>query len=455
MALKTIMLRHSLDKKNAELAALREKDSEFETRENELAAAIEEAQTQEEEQTVAESVEQFEGEKKEHEEAKEQLMREIEALDEELKELERKAPKDGGERKDEKAMATRVKFFGMDAQERDIFFAREDVKDFLGRVRELKGQKRSIKGGELTIPTVVLDLLRENIKEFSKLYKHVRVRKVDGKARQVVMGVVPEAVWTEACANLNELNISFGSVEVDAYKVGGFVPVCNALLEDSDVNLAYELITELGKSIGKSVDKAVLYGTGTKMPMGIMTRLAQATNPNDSRVNVPWKNLSASNIVAITGKSDTALFKALIEATGAAKGDYSNGEKFWAMNAKTRTKLLANAISFNAAGALVAGVDGQMPVVGGAIEVINDVPDDVIVGGYGDLYLLAERAGADIGSSEHARYVEDQTVFKATARYDGMPAIAEGFVAIGINGNTPAASDVTFAADEANTVSEG
>ena len=40
---------------------------------------------------------------------------------------------------------------------------------------------------------------------------------------------------------------------------------------------------------------------------------------------------------------------------------------------------------------------------------------------------------------------------KGTARYDGVPMIAEAFVAIGINGQTPN-STMTFAEDEANAV---
>ena len=74
----------------------------------------------------------------------------------------------------------------------------------------------------------------------------------------------------------------------------------------------------------------------------------------------------------------------------------------------------------------------------------------MIVGGFGDLYLLAEREGASVAQSEHVRFIEDQTVFKGTARYDGVPVIAEGFVAIGISGAKPAANAVTFAADKAN-----
>jgi HK97 family phage major capsid protein len=91
-----------------------------------------------------------------------------------------------------------------------------------------------------------------------------------------------------------------------------------------------------------------------------------------------------------------------------------------------------------------------MPVIGGDIVDLDFVPDDNIVAGYGDDYLLVERAGAQLASSEHFLFTSDKTVFKGTARYDGLPVIAEGFVVIGVNNVTPATT-VTFAADTANT----
>ena len=100
-------------------------------------------------------------------------------------------------------------------------------------------------------------------------------------------------------------------------------------------------------------------------------------------------------------------------------------------------------------GRIVAGVSDVMPVVGGIIEVLNFIPDNVIIAGYFDLYTLSERAGNKFAQSEHVRFLQDQTVFKGTARYDGAPAIAEAFVAIGIKGATPNAT-MTFATDTAN-----
>ena len=464
MALRTLLLRSKLEKAKQELEKLRAKDADFVTREAELEQAIGEVtdETSDEDRAELETqVENFQEEKEQHEEEKGKLETEIEKIEGDIAAEEKRSAtavktpekREGGK---VEVMVNRTKFFGMSVQERDAFFAREDVKDFLQRTRELGTQKRDVKGTELLIPSVVLELIKENITRYSKLYKYVNVRQVPGKARQNIMGTIPEAVWTEMCAALNELSLSFASVEVDGYKVGGFIAICNAILEDSDINLATEIISALGQAIGLALDKAIVYGTGTKMPLGIMPRLAQAAKPENYPADArEWKDLHTSNIIAISEKTDAALFKALVTAAGSAKGVYSRGSKFWTMNEATHTKLVANALTINAAGAITSGVNGTMPIIGGPIEELSFIPDDVIIGGYGDLYVLAERAGTSIAQSEHVRFVEDQTVFKGTARYDGTPVIPEGFVAIGINGNTPSATAVSFAEDKASTANAG
>lgn len=460
--LKALLLRNKIDSKKAELAELRTNAAELEKREKELESDINEAKTEEEKAAVEKAVNQFEQDKAENEKSISELETEIADMEKELDAVEQKqqTPQTEGNSGDETRkgnvkMKTRLKFFGMNAQERDAFFANDSVKSWLERVREMGKNQRSITGAELLIPDVALDLIKETVLKYSKLYKHVNVKSVPGKARQNVMGAIPEAIWTEMCSTLNELNLTFNNVEVDGYKVGGFIAICNAVLEDSDIALATEIISALGQAIGYALDKAILYGTGTKMPLGIVTRLTQATKPSGySTTARAWANLTTSNVLAISGKTDAALFKELVIASGNAKADYSHGEMFWAMNEKTFTKLVANALTINAAGTIVTGQNGTMPVIGGAIEKLSFIPDDVIIGGYGDLYLLAERAGTAISQSEHARFIEDQTVFKGTARYDGLPVIAEGFVAIGIGGTKPTANAVTFAEDTANSDGE-
>lgn len=465
MALRALMLKKNLDNKRKALDELLQKDTEFEARSAELEISIGEVETDEERSTVEEAISAYEEEKKAHDQAKADLDAEIRGLEAELEELEKEQeepdpvpepePAPTNERKESKHMETR-KFFGMTNQERDAFFAREDVKAYLSEIRSCMKEKRALSNVGLTIPEVMLGLLRENIIDYSKLYKHVTVRAISGTGRELIMGTIPEAVWTDCCANLNELDLGFNDTEVDCWKVGGFFAICNANLEDSDLDLAREVLTAIGQAIGLALDKAIIYGTGTRMPLGFVTRLVQTQAPADYPATArPWVDLHTSNVKSIAASvTGVALFKQILLDSGAIKGKYARGTKVWIMNDTTYTALKAEALTINAAGAIVSGIEGSMPVVGGVVEVLDFIPDNVILGGYLELYLLAERAGTKFATSEHYRFLADQTVFKGTARYDGQPVIAEGFAAIGINGVTPNAT-MSFAPDTANTENSG
>lgn len=463
--LKALMLRKKLDDVKKQLEAIRAKSEEFATREAELEADIAAASTDEEKAAVEEAIDKFETEKSENEEQAKALEKECEDLERELQETEQKtntpppASTDGESRGKEfsgmnlefTTKRARELFGKMSIEQRTAMFEREDVKSFNEQVRNAIKEKRALSDVGILVPKVYLGLIRENIERYSKLYRHVFVRPLGGEGRLSIMGGIPEAVWTEMCAKLNELDLGFNEVEVDGYKVGGFIPVCNAILEDSEIDLAAEIITVLGQAIGKALDKAILYGKGVKMPLGIVTRLCQTSAPeNQSPKARPWVDLSTTNVKELNAALEgITLYRQFMLDASAAKGKYSRGEKVWVMNETTYTQLKATMMNVNAAGAVVSSINGTLPVIGGIVEVLDFIPDNIVIGGYFDLYLLAERAGTRIGQSEHVRFLDDQTVFKGTARYDGLPVIAEGFVVLGLNGTTPTA-DMLFAPDEAN-----
>ena len=474
MALKAIMLRSKIDKKRSELNALLEKDADFEAREAELEQAIEEAQTEEEQQTVSEQVEAFETEKTEHEESKARLNEEIAGLEDELAATEAEPPIDRTAssvkkpiRKERKGveMITRdirklpmnVRAFdSLPMETRENIVEREDVKAFLSKVRSMKGSTRAINGGDLEIPVVFLELISENMYRYSKLLNRVRVRSVPGQARQTIAGTVPEAIWTEMCGAINELSFVFNQVTLDGYKVAGYVPVCNSLLEDtvSNLDLASWIVEMISESIGLAEDKAILYGKGASshMPLGIVTRLAQDEQPSGYPANAPaWVDLHESNIQSINGDSMTGaqFWSALTLAAGNTFTRYSRGNQFWAMNSRTYAKLKSKLITFTASGDIVANLYGNLPIITGDVDVLEFIPDGDIIGGYGDLYVWADRADIRIDQSEHVQFIQDNTVFRGKARADGMPIIPGAFVAININ-NTSVTTAMDFAADTAN-----
>lgn len=467
MAIKALMLKKKIDMRKKSLDELLAKDEEFATRESELAKALEEATNDEEVDAVEEATAKFEEEKKAHEDEKLKFGAEIDALETELKAEEEaqevkpvEAPAEEqpqAERKVNIKMDKRNVFANMDVQTRNAVFEQDDVKAWIGEFRSAIQEKRALTNIGLTIPEVFLGYLRQNIENYSKLYKHVTVRSVNGTGKEIVEGAIPEAVWTECCANINELDLTWNDVETGCFKVAGFFKVCNATLEDSNIDLAAELLTAIGQAIGLALDKAILFGRNTsanyKMPLGIVSRLAQESQPDDySATARPWADLHSTHMLTIANTvTGVDLFKTILLDSAVIDGKYARNEKVWVMNETTRIFLMAQGMNINAAGQIVVPLDGRMPVVGGIIEVLDFMPNYVIVGGYFELYLLAERAGKKFAQSEHAFFLQDATAFKGTARYDGQPVIAESFIALGINGTSPSAT-MTFAADKANVV---
>ena len=472
MALRQIMLSRKIEQKKQELAALREKDADFQTREDALTQAIEEAQTEEEQKTVEEEVEKFDTEKTAHDESKEKLEEEIGDLEAELEAAEVDPPVPA-ERRDNKEKKVRTNvmrtdvnirslpmskraFDALPADLRESIVQRDDVKTFLAQLRSMKGATRAIQGGELEIPVVFLDLISENMYRYSKLLNRVRVRSVPGQARQTIAGTVPEAVWTEMCGAINELTFVFNQITLDGYKVAGYIPVCNSLLEDtvSNLDLASWIIEMLSEAIGLAEDKAILYGKGSAahMPLGIVTRLAQDAQPAGYPANAPaWVDLSDTNIIKIDGTTLTGaqFWSQLALAAGNTFTRYSRGNQFWAMNSKTYAQLKSKLITFTATGDIVANLFGTLPIVNGDIDILEFIPDGDIIGGYGDLYLWVDRASMQIESSREVQFIQDNTVFRGKARADGAPIIPGAFVAININ-NTEVTTVMDFAADTAN-----
>lgn len=466
MALKALMLKRKIELAQKALNDLRAKSAEFETREAELEASIAEVNTDEERTAVDDAVTAFEADKAAHDAEVGKLEEELRGLENELSEIEAKqevpapaetpAQTETEERKVNTMFETRTRFSEMTMEQRSAFVKQDEVATWLSNVRALKGKTRSITNADLTIPEVVLQLLHSEAMRASKMMSLVSVRSIRGEARQNIMGAIPEAVWTEMCGAINELDIGFNDVEMDGYKVAGYIKVCNSLLDDSDVNLASEIISALGTAIGKGIDKAIIFGTGVKMPLGIATRLAQTSQPSDyTATAIPWVDLHTTNILTLNlgNTSGTSFFEQFILAAIAAKPhDAANGGAFWIMNRKTRLTILAKALAFNAAAAITAGINGEMPVIGGKIVEIETVEmqDYCVIGGFGDAYALAQRQGGTFATSDQRFFIEDQTAFRGVARYDGKPVFPDSFVIINFN-NTSPTTTATFADDYANT----
>lgn len=466
--LKRLRLEFNLKQKRAALAALLERKSGYEERSRKLRAALEEATTNEDTELINTQLTELENEIGETDFAAEEatLNGEIANIENELKELDEKeeaaatppapaaaepVPAINTERKAGYShMKRRGIFFTLPVEQRSLILAKPEVRSFLDNIRSTI-QTRTVQGLQYNVPDVLLNLVKERIGDYSKLLKHINVVPVSGTAKIPIMGIAPEGIWTDAVSALNKRSLAFYQIEVGNYKVAGYVTIHNSDIEDNDDVTISNVIEALGKGIGKAIDRAIIYGTGNNMPLGIVTRLAQTAKPDSWSAKAPeWKDLHTTHILKkdLANAKGAEFFKSIATTAGIASSDYATGGMFWVMNHKTAMEIKGNAIAFNASAVLQSNVANEMPVVGGAIEELDFIPDGDIICGYGSLYTMAERKAISLGQSEHVLYLEDQTVFAGKARYDGAPVIGEGFVAFNIH-NVAVKTTSTFAAAQA------
>ena len=465
--LRVLMLNSEIAALRSQLTPLEQTRDGFAAREEQLRQAISEAATDEERGVVSTAIETFEQERSTNAAEISRIQGEIEQREEQIRSLEaaqtpppasNSVPNSGTgntnhERGNVEMSNTERRWFGLTYQQRDELLARDSTKEFLQRFRQLRAQQNSATGAELGIPTEFMQILRDLTYQNSKLWKYVHSESLRGNARQNIVGTASDAVWTETVANINEIVLDFTQLEVDGYMLAGYMAISNAVLaDDSDLQLLTSILNAMGEANARALDKSIAYGTGVKMPVGFITRLAASAKPSWwGKDQGDFIALNTSHILKldIDSTSGAAFFGSLIEALGIADPKYSDGRAFWIMNRKTHIRLMAKALAFDAAAALAAGINNTFPIIGGDIVELEFMADNDIAGGFGDMMRMVEREGATIASSDIPLFLRNMTVYRSIGRYDGKPARGESFVLVNFH-NTQPTTSISFAPDLAN-----
>lgn len=340
-------------------------------------------------------------------------------------------------------MGKKRSYYGIATSGRSL--AKLETEMFLRRIREAKTagpleEKRDVTSFALTIPETMTGAILEEVAKRSKLLPFVYLTRFKGTARQLVGCSITDAVWTGACDQSPETILDLREAELDANKVSGYFGLCDAVRDSSDPFLFDELVWSIGGAIGKAIDKAILFGTGINMPCGICTRLAQTVQPTGWNETMPvWEDLHSSNVITLDVDEETGpdFFTPISDALSAAKPVFSEEDLFWAMNRKTHRHLLAKAGAYS-----FDNKTNIMPIIGGTIIDFDDsdIPDNQIIGGYGGNFIMGERSNMSLSQSEHYYFLQDQTVYKGTGHYDGMPAGGRAFVVLRYDGTAPTTS---------------
>ena len=287
----------------------------------------------------------------------------------------------------------------------------EEVRSFYQNLANAMTEKRSLTGAEKVVPTEVIDRIESKLGDYSTLLAEVTVEKIGGTSRAVIAGDIPSAIWFEIGKKaLDELDDALEGVEFDGFGLGGYVAVPNIIIENSLINLAGHIEDRLAKSIAKALDKAILKGTGTKQPLGVV-----ASAPVANKVT---SDGTITDLIAKLAKVDT---------------DGTGGEVIAVMNRATYySKIVPKTLAVAANGVLTGSYALPFRVVLSAYA-----DDNTIVFGDFKQFLLAQRSEIRVESSTEVQFTSDNTVFKGVGFYDGKATKAEAFAVVTITA-TPA-----------------
>ena len=419
MALRKLILAKQLREKNELLESYREEQESLEANEEDLAEAIEEAETDEEKATVEEAVEKHEQDLEEVKVKITNLETEIQGIESEIEELKGDDPDYQGEGRNQvQKIQTRelgdsnLKVNKFETREQMLNrLATPEVKDFYENLRDAVVEKKALENNNLIIPEQVMLAIQHRIGDYAVLINEVNTINLKGTARLIMNSGSPTLFWTEMCADLEESTLGgLNQVELDGFKLGGYVFICNALIEDSMIDLANYIEQEFAKAIAKFKDEAIMNGKGaaSKEPEGIRTVVTETTE--------------ATNILGI------------LEAIGSlGYGDdgevlpYVAEKTIAVMNRKTYySKVLPETYGKDANGKIVYGLGQTLPD-GTPIKISETVPTgEIVIGDFKNGYIWADRKATSFDTNDRLKWVEEQTGYKVSGRHDGR-VIHKGF----------------------------
>lgn len=459
MALKTLMLRKKLEQEERKLVELREEKEVLNNEEAELKEAIEELDensTEEERATVEETVDQLSAKIEDHDKKLKEVEGAIEKIKAEI-ELEEETPDEEESTTETSERAevptiTKRSYEGvknmviergmndMDFQTRDRLLRlnmEQENRDFFTNLKDLYLGRAAALGGmsptdaQLLLPEDIVFEINQRVGEYGALYNLVRKIPLKGHARIIINADTVKMFWTEKCEPLKETVLpTLRQVEIDNFKLGGYLFLCEAFVEDVDANTQNGLtmqnfiLNEFAKAIAQELDRVIYEGKGAtaKEPEGITMHVKKTTEVDGvlgvlgaiGEIEVDYLQHNAPNgTVSVVGNRST-LYKYILPET-------------WGKDANGR---------------LVYGMGNALPD-GTRIVYSNVIPDGELVIGDFNQYVLGVRKEMSFDTNDRLQWIEENIGYKIRGRYDGKPINPKAFTRVKFKAGTATTNPTT------------
>ena len=211
-----------------------------------------------------------------------------------------------------------------------------------------------------------------------------------------------------AGAALADVEPTYASITLGAYKYGGIIQAASELVTDAGFDLGSHLATQAGNGIGYAVNEALTVGDGSSKPNGIVTASAEGVVGATSVAGA----FTADNLIDLIYSVDSATRRK------ASMGLMANTASIGAMR-----KLKDTAGNY-LYGISQVGPGGQDTFAGFNVFENPHIADTAIdaksvIAGSLDSYKVRLAGGLDVASSTDFAFQNDLTTWRFTIRLDG------------------------------------
>ena len=219
--------------------------------------------------------------------------------------------------------------------------------------------------------------------------------------------------WVSEAGTVTATKPKFREIELKLNKLMGLYYATDELLQDSAA-MDQILRDAFSEELAFKTDDALVRGTGTGQPLGIMNAgclITQAKETSQAEDTIVHENISK-------------MWNRLLAQ--------SRANAVWLINQEAEPQLEAMALAIGTGGTLspmaieymTKGTIKGRPVI--PVEQAAALGDkgDIILADM-DKYLLADKGGVQAASSMHVMFLYDEMAFRVTYRVDGQPLFSK------------------------------
>lgn len=262
------------------------------------------------------------------------------------------------------------------------------------------------------VPTTTLNMIIDKLRQTSALFDKINVSYMPGNLSLVIANAKNAASWkteggdgTPADDTVTELNLS-------GYELIKLVEISAAA--DAMAIDAFEtyIASEIGRQLSIAVENAIINGTGSGQPTGILSGITwDTTNSTTYATAVTYDAVMDGLALLPTMYHNNAVFvmnrKMLFG--GIRKVKAADGQPIFSYNAQDRA---------------------AMSILGYTIVLDDYVPDDTILLGDMSYFYMNFSKNPEISSDRSASFKSGKIVYRGLAVADGKPALSEAFIKI-------------------------